>query len=44
MKQDPFWSVAPCHPDKPCVRLIPSLACSPLACPKPIHLTEMARQ
>lgn len=44
MKQDPFWSVAPCPPDKSCARLIPSLAYAPPACPKLIHLTEMARQ
>ena len=44
MKQDPFWSGAPCLPDKSCVRLIPSLACAPPACPKLIRLTVMVRQ
>ena len=44
MKQDPFWSGAPCPTGNSCVRLIPWLACAPPACPKLIRLMEMARQ
>ena len=44
MRQDPFWSAAPCPDAKSFAIPIPSLACAPLGCLKLIHLTEMARQ